>query len=354
LNKVMSLEEICGIIRPADGKIMDEVWKRWDNKCIPLRSLGWLQESLVRIAGVQGSIRPEIDRKLTFVMAADNGVVDEGVSQSDYHVTTQVVENMMHHKATITLMSEQADSDVLVVDMGMKEKVEGVLDMSLMRGTANMAEGPAMRRETAVKAIEAGAFLAMQKAGEGYRLFATGEMGIGNTTSSSAVLAVLSGEPVSVVTGRGAGLSGEGLERKIKTVEKAIHVNKPNPSDPLDVLSKVGGLDIAGLTGVFLGAAAAKVPVVIDGFIASVAALLAWKLCPDAVDGMIASHCSEEPGAAKALELLGLKPVIFGDFHLGEGSGAVLLFPMLDQVFHLYRKLPSFEEGKIETYLPLK
>ena len=168
------------------------------------------------------------------------------------------------------------------------------------------------------------------------------------------MLAVLSGEPVSVVTGRGAGLSGEGLERKIKTVEKAIHVNKPDPSDPLDVLSKVGGLDIAGLTGVFIGAAAAKVPVVIDGFIASVAALLAWKLCPDAVDGMIASHCSEEPGAAKALEMLGLKPVIFGDFHLGEGSGAVLLFPMLDQVFHLYRKLPSFEEGKIETYLPLK
>lgn len=350
----MSLEEICGIIRPAEVKIMDEVWKKWDNKCIPLRSLGWLQETLVRIAGVQGSIHPEIDRKLTFVMAADNGVIAEGVSQSGYHVTTQVVENMVNHKATITLMSKYAGSDVLVVDMGMKEKVEGVLDMSLMQGTANMAKGPAMNRETAVKAIERGAALAMQKAAEGYQLFATGEMGIGNTTSSSALLAVFSGESASAVTGRGAGLSGKGLERKIETIEKAIRINRPDVSDPIDVLAKVGGLDIAGLTGVFLGAAAAGVPVVIDGFIASAAALLAWKICPESRDGMIASHCSEEPGAVKVLGMLGLKPVIYGNFHLGEGSGAVFLFPMLDQIFHLYRELPSFEEGHIETYLPLK
>ncbi len=354
MDKEMSLEEICRIIRPADGQIMDEVWKKWDNICIPLRSLGWLQETMVRIAGVQRSLRPEIGRKLTFVMAADNGVVAEGVSQSDHHVTTQVVKNMVQHKSTITLMSEYAGSEVLVVDIGMKEKVEGVLDLSLMAGTHNMAKGPAMDRETAVKAIERGASLAIQKAGEGYQLFATGEMGIGNTTTSSAILAVLSGEPVSEVTGRGAGLSGEGLKQKIATIEKAIRVNRPDGADPVDVLAKVGGLDIAGLTGVFLGAAAAGVPVVIDGFIASVAALLAWKLCPAAIDGMIASHCSQEPGAVKALEMLGLKPVIFGGLHLGEGSGALLLFPMLDQVLHLYRRLPSFEEGNIETYQPLK
>ena len=156
------------------------------------------------------------------------------------------------------------------------------------------------------------------------------------------------------MTGRGAGLSSEGLERKIQTIEKAVALNRPNPKDVIDILAKVGGLDIAGLTGVFLGAAASGVPVVIDGFIASVAALLAKQLAPAASDGMIASHCSKEPGAVLALEMLGLKPVIYGDFHLGEGSGAVFLFPMLDQAFYLYEKLPSFEEGKIETYIPLK
>lgn len=351
---MLSLEEICERIRPADAEIMHQVWRIWDNKCIPLRSLDWLQETFVRIAGVQRTATPCIDRKLTIVMAADNGVIAEGVSQSDYHVTTQVVENMLHQRATIALMSERAGSDFLVADIGMKEKVEGVVDISQMRGTYNMAKGPAMSRETAIAAIEAGADLAIKKAAEGYGLLSTGEMGIGNTTSSSAVLAVLSGRPAACVTGRGAGLSSEGLERKIQTIEKAIGLQRPNPKDGIDILAKVGGLDIAGLTGVFLGAAAAGVPVVIDGFIASVAALLAKQLVPAVSDGMIASHCSKEPGAVLALEMLGLKPVIYGNFHLGEGSGAVLLFPMLDQAFYLYEKLPSFQEGKIETYIPLK
>ena len=354
MSRILELEEICRRIQPANEGIMNQVWKIWDNKCIPLRSLDWLQETLVRIAGVQRTVRPQIQKKLTIVMAADNGVIAEGVSQSDYHVTTQVVDNMIHHKATIALMSDYDGSDFLTVDMGMKEKVEGTLDLSLMRGTDNMAIGPAMRREAAVAAIEAGANLAIKKAEEGYQLLATGEMGIGNTTSSSAVLTVLSGKPAAYVTGRGAGLSSEGLERKIRTIEKAIRNNQPNASDALDVLSKVGGLDIAGLTGVFLGAAVGGIPVVIDGFIASVAALLAKQLAPDSLDVMIASHCSKEPGAVLALEMLGLKPVIYGDFHLGEGSGAVLLFPMLNQVFYLYDKLPSFREGKIETYIPLK
>jgi nicotinate-nucleotide--dimethylbenzimidazole phosphoribosyltransferase len=351
---MLSLEEICGRIRPADMEVMNQVWAVWDNKCIPLRSLEWLQETLVRIAGVQRTVNPSIEKKLTVVMAADNGVVAEGVSQSDYQVTTQVVENMLHRKATVALMSENAGSDFLVVDMGMKAPVEGVLSLSRMRGTNNMARGAAMSRETAMAAVTAGANLALAKAAEGCRLFATGEMGIGNTTSSSAVLAVLSGKPAAAVTGRGAGLSSEGLERKIQTIEKAINLNQPNPTDALDVLSKVGGLDIAGLTGLFLGAAAAGVPVVIDGFIASTAALLARRIAPASVDGMIASHCSKEPGAVLAMEMLGLKPVIYGGFHLGEGSGAVLLFPMLDQIFDLYRRLPDFQEGKIETYIPLK
>lgn len=246
---MLSLEEVCQRIRPADAEVMHRVWKIWDNKCIPLRSLDWLQETLVRIAGVQRTTHPSIERKLTIVMAADNGVIAEGVSQSDYHVTTQVVENMLHRRATIALMSEKAGSDFLVADMGMKERVEGVINLSQMRGTDNMARGPAMSRETAVAAIEAGADLALKKAAEGYRLLSTGEMGIGNTTSSSAVLAVLSGRAAAEVTGRGAGLSGEGLQRKIRTIEKAIALNRPDREDAVDVVSKVGGLDIAGLTG---------------------------------------------------------------------------------------------------------
>ena len=354
MSVVLNIEEICRQIRPADRDITDQVWKIWDNKCIPLRSLEWLQETLVRIAGIQRTIHPQIEKKLTIVMAADNGVISEGVSQSDYHVTTQVVDNMIHHKATVALMADYDRSELLVVDMGMKEKVDGVLDFSLMRGTNNMAEGPAMSRETAVAAIEAGANLAIQKAAEGYGLLATGEMGIGNTTSSSAVLSVLSEKPAACVTGRGAGLSGAGLEQKIRTIDKAIALNQPNPADAIDILSKVGGLDIAGLTGVFLGAAAAGIPVVIDGFIASVAALLAKQLAPASAEGMIASHCSKEPGAALALKMLGLKPIIYGGLHLGEGSGALLIFSMLDQIFNVYEKLPSFQEGKIDTYIPLK
>lgn len=348
------LDDICEQIRPADQRVMHAIRETWDNKCIPLGSLGWFQDTIERIGGVQRRVQPDIRKKLTLVMAADNGVVSEGVSQSDYHVTTQVVDNMVHYKATIAIMSEYCGSDFLVADMGMKERVEGVISLSQMRGTANIALGPAMSRETAAAAVEAGARLAMEKAAEGYQLFATGEMGIGNTTTSGAVMTLLSGEPAEKLTGRGAGLSSEGLARKIKVIERAIEINQPDKSDALDILSKVGGLDIAGLTGVFLGAAASGVPVVIDGFIAAAAAVLAWKLAPDARDGMIASHCSKEPGALLALDMLGLKPVIFGELHLGEGSGAAFLFPMLDSAMNLYRKIPSFEEGKIENYVHLK
>lgn len=348
------LKEICEKIRPADTKIMNGVRKIWDNKCIPLESLGWFQETVVRIAGVQRKILPDIRKKLTLVMAADNGVIREGVSQSDYHVTTQVVKNMIHHKATIALMSEYYGSDFVVADMGMKETVEGVLPLSLMQGTGNIARGPAMDRAMALSGILSGAGLAMEKAKQGYQIFATGEMGIGNTTTSAAVMTVLSGRPAAEVTGRGAGLSSEGLVKKIEVVGQAVKINCPDRQDPIDVLAKVGGLDIAGLTGIFLGAAAAGVPVVIDGFIASTAAVLAYKICPQVRDVMIASHCSMEPGASLAFDMLGLKPVIFGNLHLGEGSGAVLLFPLLDQIINLYQKLPSFEEGNIETYVHLK
>ena len=354
MEKLNSLEEICRKILPADGKIMNELYRVWNNKCIPLGSLGWLSQTFIQIGGIQRTLHPNIEKKLTLVMAADNGVVEEGVSQSDYHVTTQVVENMVRKKASISIMSQYGGSDYLVVDMGMKEPVAGTIDLAGVRETNNMVKGPAMTRQAALAAVLAGTELAMEKAAEGYGLFSTGEMGIGNTTTSAAMVAVFSGKEPEMVTGRGAGLSTEGLKRKIQVIKEAIALNSPDQEDPIDVLAKVGGLDIAGLTGVFLGGAAAGIPVVIDGFFASVAALTAYKICPASRDVMIASHCSKEPGAALTLEMLGLKPIIFGEFHLGEGSGAILLFPMLDQVFNLYEKLPSFEEGQIETYLPLK
>ena len=352
MNK--DLESWIRSVRPADEAIMNNVRMIWDHKCMPLGSLGEFQEMIVRIAGAEKTVHPHIDRKLTFVMAADNGVVGEGVSQSDHHVTTQVVENMTKDKATIAIMSKFQRSDFRIIDMGMKEHVPGTLDRSLMSGTWNMTKGPAMTYETAEEAIRIGAEEAAEAAAKGYDLFATGEMGIGNTTTSTAVLAAFTGCDVESITGRGAGLSSEGLIRKIQAIRKALEVNKPDPRDPIDVLAKVGGLDLAGLTGIFIGAASAGIPVVIDGFIASVAALAAKRLCPEVTGYMLPSHCSMEPGALKVFDELQLQPVIYGGLRLGEGSGAVLLFAMLDHIMNIYRKLPSFDEAHVETYIPLK
>ncbi len=349
-----TLEEICHMIHPADQETMDRIDRVWDMKCMPLHSLGWLQDTWCRIGGIRRSVTPQIDRKLTIVMAADNGVIEEGVSQSGADITAKVVENMTKGLSAVVLMSEQAGSDVLVADIGMKYPVENVLDVHLMRGTKNMTKGPAMSRSCAVRAIEIGANLVLEKISQGYQMIALGEMGIGNTTTSTAILSVFSGTDPEEITGYGAGLSEEGWKKKVLAIKKAIEINAPDPKDPLDVLCKVGGLDIAGLAGVVLGAAAAGIPVMIDGYISAVAALVAVRLVPCAADALIAAHLSEEPGGRLALDMLKLKPLMHGGFHLGEGTGAVLAFSVLDQIQMIWYKMPSFSQMQIEAYEHLK
>lgn len=351
----MNLEETIQRITPASQAMMARVWKVWDNKCIPLRSLGKLQSMVVKLAGIQNSMKPEIHKKAVIVMAADNGIIEEGVTQSDNHVTTTVTCNMTKANATICVLSGVAGADVFPVDVGIKDDFDcpGVRDYKVMHGTNNMTKGPAMTRAQAIQAMEAGIDMVEKLVKDGYDLFATGEMGIGNTSTSSAIASVLLGVSPEIVTGRGAGLSTPGLERKIKAITKAIEVNQPDAEDIVDVISKVGGLDIAGLCGCFLGAAAHKVPILIDGFISSIAALCAVRMVPAVRDYLFASHVSAEPAGQMVLEALNLSACLHADMCLGEGSGAVTAMSLFDYALTAYEQIPSFEKAEIPTYIPL-
>ena len=348
----MTLEETVRRITPLDQEAMEAAEKHWNSIAKPLHSLGKLEDVVVQIAGIQGTSRVEIARKALIVLCADNGVVEEGVTQTGQEVTAQVAENFLQEKATAGILCRRTGAEIFPVDMGIYRDT-CIRNCKIAYGTKNMAKEPAMTRDQAVKALETGIMLAFEKKEEGFQLLATGEMGIGNTTSSSAMASVLLNHPVEEMTGRGAGLSTAGLNKKIKTIRRAIAMHKPDRDDPVDVLSKVGGFDIAGMTGVFLGGAAAKMPVVIDGFISCVAALTAIRICPTAGDYMIASHVSKEPAARLLLDSIGKEAFLTCDMCLGEGSGAVTLFPLLDMGLEVYRKMATFEENDIETYVPL-
>ena len=283
----------------------------------------------MQIAGITGSASVNIKKRALVPMCADNGVVAEGVTQTGQEVTAIVAENFLTGDTSACVMCRQCGTDVFPVDVGMVSDTKVPRDLKVMNGTRNMAKEPAMTREEAVCGIEAGIEMVRRLKEKGYTLIATGEMGIGNTTTSSAVASVLLDKPVEMMTGRGAGLSGEGLKRKIAAIQKAVSKNRPDPKDAIDVLAKVGGLDIAGMAGVFLGGAAMHIPVVIDGFISCVAALVAQRICPLVKDYMIASHVSKEPAASLILEALDKEAVLHGEMCLGEGSGAVALFPSL-------------------------
>lgn len=351
-----TLEKALAAIRPADQAIMDEIWALWDKKAIPLRSLGRLEEMVVRLGGIYRTTRPETGKRAVIVMAADNGVIEEGVAQSDHHVTSTVTCNMTGKNATVSILARMNGADVVPVDIGMKDTVDcpGVWPRKICNGTKNMTKGPAMSRQEAVRAIETGIDVVARLAGEGYGMFATGEMGIGNTTTSSAMAALYLGCSPEMVTGRGAGLTSDGLERKVAAIHKAIEVNAPNADDPLDVLSKVGGLDIAGLTGCFLGAAALGRPIVIDGFISSIAAMTAIRMVPDCRDYIFPSHVSAEPAGQQILDALGMEAYIHGGMRLGEGTGAVTAFHLFDTALEAYYHIPEFEQAKIPVYTHLK
>lgn len=349
----MKLEEIVTGIRPLDQNAMDTAWKQWDSIAKPLRSLGRLEKAVVQIVGITGSARVRLDKKALIIMCADNGVVEEGVTQSGQEVTAVVAENFLKDKSCVAIMCRQCGAELFPVDIGMAVDTETVERRKIAYGTKNMTKEPAMTREQAVRAIEVGIEKVFALKEQGYQIFATGEMGIGNTTTSSAIASVLLSAAPEHVTGRGAGLSSEGLQRKVAAIRRAIELHRPDPSDPLDVLAKVGGFDIAGLCGVFLGAAAARVPVVIDGFISATAALLAVMLAPACRDYILPSHMSKEPAAEMVMQALGKEPFLDCEMCLGEGSGAVALFPLLDMAVDVYEKMSSFEEANIERYVPL-
>ena len=350
----MTLEETIQRIKPLNQEIMKGAAKRWDSIAKPLHSLGKMEDLIIQIAGITENLSVDIEKKALVAMCADNGVVEEGVTQTGQEVTAIVADNFQAGISTVCLMCQKYGVDVHPVDVGMVTDTTVRTDHKVAYGTKNMTKGPAMTREEAIKAIEAGIHMAEELHEKGYKLLATGEMGIGNTTTSSAVASVLLRQPVESMTGRGAGLSSEGLVRKIHAIEKAIEANHPDPEDPLDVLAKVGGFDIAGMAGVFLGGAALRMPVLMDGFISCVSALIAAKICPGASDYMIASHVSKEPAAHLILKSLGKTAVLHADMCLGEGTGAITLVPFLDLGAMLYNKLSTFDDIQVEQYQELK
>ncbi|MCH5213433.1 MAG: nicotinate-nucleotide--dimethylbenzimidazole phosphoribosyltransferase [Oscillospiraceae bacterium] len=342
----MTLSQIIESIKPADKEIFEASKRKWLTVAKPLYSLGRLETLISQIAAITRDIDVKTDKKALVIMCADNGVVSEGVTQCGQGITAMVTGNFIKRKACVSIMAEYAGCDLFPVDIGVAEDVPGVSvsEKKIRYGTDNIANGPAMTREEAVRAVETGIETVRELKEKGYQLIATGEMGIGNTTTSSAVTTVLLDKSPEEVTGRGAGLSSEGLEKKIKTIKRAIEINKPDKNDIINVITRVGGLDLAGLCGVFLGGAAYHVPVIIDGFISAAAALCAKRLCPDTCDYMIPSHVSAEPAGKLVLEALDLMPYIDCGMFLGEGSGAVALMPIIDMASGVYRDMTTFDE----------
>ena len=346
-------EYVSGLaILPPDEQAAQRALARWNSRAKPIGALGLFEDMVVKIAALTGDEHVDISKRCAVVLCADNGVVAQGVSQSGQEVTATVATSIVRGVSSISRMCAPVGIDCLAVDLGMAHRVEEpqLLDRSIARGTGDIAVGPAMTREQAVRAIRTGVELVADLKAQGYRLIATGEMGIGNTTTATAMACAFTGGAPDELVGRGAGLSDAGLARKRAVVAQALEVNKPQVDDPLDVLEKLGGFDIAGMCGMFLGGAAHRVPIIIDGFISTVAAYVAWRLRPDCAQAMLASHVSSEPAAAQLLDLMELQAPIHAGMHLGEGTGAACLIPLLDMALSLYRDGTSFDDCDLEPY----
>lgn len=327
----------------------------WNSIAKPLGGLGLLEDMISKIAGMRGTPNLSLNHRTAVIMCADNGVVCEGVSQSDSSVTASVAKEIALGRSSVNLLAGQFGAEVIAVDIGMCADVDDrrVLDRKIAYGTRNIAAGPAMTREQAQSAVNAGIQLARELSQNGTDIIITGEMGIGNTTTSAAVASVILGISPERAAGRGAGLDSAGLSRKIDAVKRAIAANQPDSTDPFDLLSKLGGFDIAGMTGLFLGGAECGIPVVIDGVISAVAACLAEMAAPGCRDFMLPSHVSNEPAAPLLLEKLDLKAPITAGFHLGEGTGGVMLLPLLDGALAVYNGAHSFDDMDLERYKEL-
>ena len=343
------LEKTCTAITEVDAEASAATQRLLDGKTKPRRSLGRLEDLACKVASIEHNPRPPLPTKAIVVMAGDHGVVQEGVSAYPPEVTWQMLLNFASGGAAINVLARQAAARVVVVDMGVNgpaEVIPGILSRRIALGTRNFALGPAMTVEQAVQALEHGITIAKDLVSSGVDLIGLGEMGIGNTTSATALLAAFSGRPVGEITGRGTGIDDAAWIRKVAAIEKALKVNPPGDK-PLQVLAALGGFEIAGLAGVVLGAAASKVPVILDGFIASTAALCAARIAPRAAEYVIASHQSVEIGHMVILEALGSKPLFEFDMRLGEGTGAALAMHMVDAALHVLHEMATFESAQV-------
>jgi len=347
------IKETMEEIRALDEDAMESARARQDTLTKPQRSLGILEDISVKIAGITTDFIPELNDKVIITMAGDHGITEEGVSAYPKEVTPQMVYNFLRGGAGINVLARHVGARVVVVDMGVATDIEvkrasaNFINKKIAYGTANMTKGPAMRYEEAVRSIEAGIDVLEHEIEKGVDIVGVGDMGIGNTTASSAIVAFITGEPVELVTGRGTGLDDEGLEVKIKTIKSALEVNNPDREDAIDILAKVGGFEIGGMAGVMLAASAHRIPVVIDGFISGAAALIAYELNPKIRDYLIASHLSVESGHRAVLEHLGIEPLFNLNMRLGEGTGAALGISLVDASCKILREMATFEEAGV-------
>lgn len=345
------LQSLIRDIPPLDARAMQLARERLGRLTKPPGSLGRLEDLAVQLAGIMGDSRPRSGRKVIFVFAGDHGVVREGVSAYPQVVTAQMVANFLRGGAAINVLARRAGADIVVADFGIAAREllpqQGFVDCSLRRGTGNILCEDAMTREEAIGAFLAGYDLAAAEIARGARMVGLGEMGIGNTTASSAMVAAFLNCPPAEVVGPGTGLDADGVRRKAAVVERALRARSPDVDDPVDVAAKVGGLEIAGLAGVAIAAASRRVPVLVDGFITGAAALLAARLAPGVVPYLIASHCSAEPGHRVVLQALGLQPLIDLGLRLGEGTGAALAMPIVEASLALLNEMATFEEAGV-------
>jgi len=346
------LQQTIDAIRPQDAQARSQAKARLDQLIMPHWALGRLMDLAMELAGMTGSIKPPVARKTIVTMAGDHGVAAEGVSKYPQEVTSQMVMGFVHGVAGINVLSRLVGARVVVADLGVAAdlgelvRAGKIIGKKVAMGTANMARGPAMTRQQAQRSIEAGIEVANELAAS-TDVFGTGDMGIANTTPSTAILAVLTGTPVPDITGRGTGIDDQTLDRKIAVVQRAIQVNQPDPTDPLDVLTKVGGFEIGGLAGLVLGAAAQRKPVVVDGFISTAGAMIACALAPRAGDYLIAAHRSMEQGHRFMHSHLGKTPLLDLNLRLGEGTGAALALHLVEAAARVLTEVATFEEASV-------
>lgn len=346
------LDKTIAKIEGQDNRWRDKAKERLDNLCMPHWALGRLMDLAVDLAGMTRSMKPPVQKKVIITMAGDHGVVVEGVSKFPQEVTPQMVYNFVRGGAGINALARQVGAKVVVVDMGVAADLSElagagkIIDKKVATGTSNMAIGPAMTRIQAVASIEAGIEVA-ESLGRNTDIFGTGDMGIGNTTPSTAIVAALTGTTVKDVAGRGTGLDDGQLQHKITIIEKALQVNNPDPNDALDVLSKVGGFEIGGIAGVILGAAAQHKPVVVDGFISTAGALIAYALKPEVKDYIIAAHRSMEPGHKMMQAHLGVEPLLDLNMRLGEGTGAAVSMNLIEAAVQILTGVATFAEAAV-------